>query len=81
MASEIMVCIGVLLSFHIFSPYTVPQYVCSGFIVFVFAEVLEGEILLSSITLLFMVSVKIRICMKKKKKKKNQAWKNENEFH
>ncbi|XP_059442014.1 SPX domain-containing membrane protein At4g22990-like [Corylus avellana] len=42
MASEIMVCIGVLLSFHIFSPYTVAQYVCSGLIMFVFAEVLEG---------------------------------------
>ncbi|XP_059441581.1 SPX domain-containing membrane protein At4g22990-like isoform X1 [Corylus avellana] len=42
MASEIMVCIGILLSFHIFSPYTVPQYVCSGLIMFVSAEVLEG---------------------------------------
>jgi hypothetical protein len=70
-ASEIMVCIGVLLSFHIFSPYTVPQYVCSGLILFVSAEVLEGEILLCSITLLFMVSVKIRICMKRGEKKKN----------
>ncbi|KAG6781009.1 hypothetical protein POTOM_013889 [Populus tomentosa] len=42
MASEIMVCIGILLSFHIISPYTVPQYVCSGLIMFVSAEVLEG---------------------------------------
>ncbi|KAF9685771.1 hypothetical protein SADUNF_Sadunf03G0088800 [Salix dunnii] len=42
LASEIMVCIGILLSFHIISPYTVPQYVCSGLILFVSAEVLEG---------------------------------------
>ncbi|XP_022736587.1 SPX domain-containing membrane protein At4g22990-like [Durio zibethinus] len=42
MASEIMVCIGILLSFHIIIPYTVPQYVCSGLIMFVSAEVLEG---------------------------------------
>ncbi|KAB5564449.1 hypothetical protein DKX38_004503 [Salix brachista] len=41
LASEIMVCIGILLSFHIVS-YTVPQYVCSGLILFVSAEVLEG---------------------------------------
>ncbi|KAI3918658.1 hypothetical protein MKX01_041978 [Papaver californicum] len=42
LASEIMVCIGILSSFHIISPYSVPQYVCSAFITFVFAEVLEG---------------------------------------
>ncbi|KAK9276144.1 hypothetical protein L1049_005675 [Liquidambar formosana] len=42
LASEIMVCIGILLSFHIINPYTVPQYVCSGLIMFVSAEVLEG---------------------------------------
>ncbi|KAF3944738.1 hypothetical protein CMV_028822 [Castanea mollissima] len=42
LASEIMVCIGVLLSFHIIVPYSVPQYVCSGLILFVSAEVLEG---------------------------------------
>ncbi|XVE64912.1 hypothetical protein DITRI_Ditri07aG0140100 [Diplodiscus trichospermus] len=42
LASEIMVFIGILLSFHIFIPYTVPQYVCSGLIMFVSAEVLEG---------------------------------------
>ncbi|KAL9350042.1 hypothetical protein Peur_057297 [Populus x canadensis] len=42
LTSEIMVCIGILLSFHIISPYTVPQYVCSGLIMFVSAEVLEG---------------------------------------
>ncbi|GMQ05243.1 hypothetical protein CsSME_00050348 [Camellia sinensis var. sinensis] len=42
LASEIMVCIGILLSFHIVIPYSVPQYVCSGLIMFVFAEVLEG---------------------------------------
>lgn len=69
LASEIMVLIGVLLSFHLFIPYSVPQYVCSGLILFVSAEVLEGEILFGSITLLFMVSCKIRICMKRGKKK------------
>ncbi|EFH48885.1 SPX domain-containing protein [Arabidopsis lyrata subsp. lyrata] len=42
LASEIMVCIGILLSFHVVIPYTVPQYVFSGFIMFVSAEVLEG---------------------------------------
>ncbi|KAK2974768.1 hypothetical protein RJ640_027129 [Escallonia rubra] len=42
LASEIMVCIGILLSFQMIIPYTVPQYVCSAFITFVFAEVLEG---------------------------------------
>ncbi|KAF7825962.1 SPX domain-containing membrane protein [Senna tora] len=42
LASEIMVCIGLLLSFHIFIPYTVPQYVGSALITFVSAEVLEG---------------------------------------
>ncbi|MBA0825431.1 hypothetical protein Goarm_022016 [Gossypium armourianum] len=42
LASEIMVCIGILLSFHMIIPYTIPQYVCSGLIMFVSAEVLEG---------------------------------------
>ncbi|XP_062146090.1 SPX domain-containing membrane protein At4g22990-like [Alnus glutinosa] len=42
MASEIMVCIGIILSFNLFIPYSVPQYVCSGLILFVSAEVLEG---------------------------------------
>ncbi|CAN0841501.1 SPX domain-containing membrane protein At4g22990 [Linum grandiflorum] len=42
LASEIMVCVGILLSFHLLVPYTVPQYVCSGLIMFVSAEVLEG---------------------------------------
>ncbi|KAK8520899.1 hypothetical protein V6N13_077032 [Hibiscus sabdariffa] len=42
LASEIVVCIGILLSFHIIIPYSVPQYVCSGLIMFVSAEVLEG---------------------------------------
>ncbi|XP_022851162.1 SPX domain-containing membrane protein At4g22990-like isoform X2 [Olea europaea var. sylvestris] len=41
-ASEIMVLLGILLSFHIFIPYSVPQYVSSGLIMFVSAEVLEG---------------------------------------
>lgn len=44
MASEIMVFLGILLSFHIFVPYSVPQYVISGLIMFVSAEVLEGKI-------------------------------------
>ncbi|KAF5729940.1 Major Facilitator Superfamily with SPX (SYG1/Pho81/XPR1) domain-containing protein isoform 1 [Tripterygium wilfordii] len=42
LASEIMVFVGILLSFHIIIPYSVPQYVCSGLIMFVSAEVLEG---------------------------------------
>ncbi|XP_061358079.1 SPX domain-containing membrane protein At4g22990-like [Gastrolobium bilobum] len=42
LASEIMVCIGVLLSFHIIFPYSEPQYICSGLLLFVSAEVLEG---------------------------------------
>ncbi|KAM7525682.1 hypothetical protein LguiA_015584 [Lonicera macranthoides] len=42
LVSEFMVLLGILLSFHVIIPYSVPQYVCSGLIVFVFAEVLEG---------------------------------------
>ncbi|XP_059664074.1 SPX domain-containing membrane protein At4g22990-like, partial [Cornus florida] len=42
LASEIMVYLGILSSFHIIGTYTVPQYVCSGLIMFVSAEVLEG---------------------------------------
>ncbi|PIA49699.1 hypothetical protein AQUCO_01300452v1 [Aquilegia coerulea] len=42
LASEIMVCFGILLSFHVIGAYSVPQYVCSALITFVSAEVLEG---------------------------------------
>ncbi|KAL4570829.1 hypothetical protein LXL04_026492 [Taraxacum kok-saghyz] len=42
LASEIVVCLGILMSFHIIIPYSVPQYVVSGLIMFVSAEVLEG---------------------------------------
>ncbi|XP_015901882.1 SPX domain-containing membrane protein At4g22990 [Ziziphus jujuba] len=42
LASEIMVFVGIVLSFHIIVPYSVLQYVCSGLIMFVSAEVLEG---------------------------------------
>lgn len=42
LVSEIMVCIGIVLSFHVIGPYSVPQYVISAFITFIFAEVLEG---------------------------------------
>lgn len=42
LASEIMVLVGIIFSFHITSSYTVPQYVCSALITFVAAEVLEG---------------------------------------
>ncbi|KAJ9540527.1 hypothetical protein OSB04_027033 [Centaurea solstitialis] len=42
LASEIMVCLGILMSFQVFIPYSVPQYVVSGLIMFVSAEVLEG---------------------------------------
>ncbi|XP_014497163.1 SPX domain-containing membrane protein At4g22990 [Vigna radiata var. radiata] len=42
LTSEIMVCIGLLLSFHIMIPYSVTQYVGSALLTFVSAEVLEG---------------------------------------
>ncbi|KAK9079689.1 hypothetical protein SSX86_001362 [Deinandra increscens subsp. villosa] len=42
LASEIMVCLGIIASFHIIIPYTVTQYVVSGLVMFVSAEVLEG---------------------------------------
>ncbi|KAK9910620.1 hypothetical protein M0R45_034576 [Rubus argutus] len=42
LASEILVCIGILLSFHILTSYSVPQYVGSALLTFVSAEVLEG---------------------------------------
>lgn len=43
LASEIMVCVGILLSFQVLVAYSVPQYVVSGLIMFVSAEVLEGN--------------------------------------
>ncbi|BAU02205.1 hypothetical protein LR48_Vigan10g110900 [Vigna angularis] len=42
LASEIMVLVGVILSFQAIIPYSEPQYVCSGLLLFVSAEVLEG---------------------------------------
>lgn len=42
LASQIMVCLGILLSFNVIVPYTVAQYVSSGLVMFVSAEVLEG---------------------------------------
>ncbi|XP_071692268.1 SPX domain-containing membrane protein At4g22990-like [Rutidosis leptorrhynchoides] len=42
LVSEIVVCLGILMSFHVVIPYSVPQYVISGLIMFVAAEVLEG---------------------------------------
>ncbi|KAJ8423979.1 hypothetical protein Cgig2_008754 [Carnegiea gigantea] len=42
LASEVMVCVGILLSFNVIVEYTVPQYVISGLVMFVSAEVLEG---------------------------------------
>ncbi|EES07458.1 hypothetical protein BDA96_04G301200 [Sorghum bicolor] len=41
-ASEIMVLIGIVMSFRFTPHYSVPQYVTSALITFVFAEVLEG---------------------------------------
>jgi hypothetical protein len=38
-----MVLIGIAASFHFTSSYSVPQYVTSAIITFVFAEVLEGK--------------------------------------
>ncbi|GAA0159023.1 hypothetical protein LIER_15907 [Lithospermum erythrorhizon] len=42
LASEISVLVGILCSFHVAWSYTAPQYVISGLIMFVSAEVLEG---------------------------------------
>ncbi|KAI7755191.1 hypothetical protein M8C21_005704 [Ambrosia artemisiifolia] len=42
LASEIMICLGIAASFHFIEPYTVTQYVVSGLVTFVSAEVLEG---------------------------------------
>ncbi|XP_038907176.1 SPX domain-containing membrane protein At4g22990-like isoform X3 [Benincasa hispida] len=42
LVSEVLVLIGILLSFNILIPYSVVQYVGSGLIMFVSAEVLEG---------------------------------------
>lgn len=42
LASEILVLIGITMSFHVTSKYSVPQYVISALITFVAAEVLEG---------------------------------------
>ncbi|KAK6117107.1 hypothetical protein DH2020_049152 [Rehmannia glutinosa] len=42
LASQIMVLLGILCSFHLVGSYSVPQYVLSGLITFVSAEVLEG---------------------------------------
>ncbi|RZC91673.1 hypothetical protein C5167_027737 [Papaver somniferum] len=42
LTSEIMVCIGIFLSFHVTHTYSVPQYVILALITFVSAEVLEG---------------------------------------
>ncbi|KAJ4877325.1 SPX domain-containing membrane protein [Raphanus sativus] len=42
LTSEIIVFVGILFSFNLFVPYTVPQYVISGLVMFVAAEVLEG---------------------------------------
>ncbi|XP_074358574.1 SPX domain-containing membrane protein At4g22990-like [Apium graveolens] len=42
LASEIMVFLGILISFNVVFPYSVPQYVIAGLVLFVSAEVLEG---------------------------------------
>ncbi|XP_039138289.1 SPX domain-containing membrane protein OsI_21475-like [Dioscorea cayenensis subsp. rotundata] len=42
LASEVMLLIGIVFSFRVTSPYSVPQYVTSALITFVSAEVLEG---------------------------------------
>ncbi|KAK9076469.1 hypothetical protein SSX86_004803 [Deinandra increscens subsp. villosa] len=41
-ASELMVCLGIVLSFHMIVPYSAPQYIISALLTFVSAEVLEG---------------------------------------
>ncbi|XP_058769838.1 SPX domain-containing membrane protein At4g22990-like isoform X2 [Vicia villosa] len=42
LASEIMVLIGIVSAFHVIVPYSQLQYICSGLLMFVSAEVLEG---------------------------------------
>ncbi|KAL6651235.1 hypothetical protein ACP70R_010160 [Stipagrostis hirtigluma subsp. patula] len=42
LASEVMVLIGIVMSFRFTPHYSIPQYVTSALITFVFAEVLEG---------------------------------------
>ncbi|KAG6399263.1 hypothetical protein SASPL_140739 [Salvia splendens] len=42
MVSEIVVFLGILFSFNFIVPYSVPQYVVAGLVMFVSAEVLEG---------------------------------------
>ncbi|CAK8540090.1 unnamed protein product [Lathyrus sativus] len=42
LASEIMVLIGIVSAFNVIIPYSELQYICSGLIMFVSAEVLEG---------------------------------------
>ncbi|GAU32339.1 hypothetical protein TSUD_43810, partial [Trifolium subterraneum] len=42
LASEIMVLVGILSAFHVIIPYSEMQYICSGLLMFVSAEVLEG---------------------------------------
>ncbi|CDP08903.1 unnamed protein product [Coffea canephora] len=42
LASEVMVCLGILFSFNVTNPYSIPQYVSSALVTFVSAEVLEG---------------------------------------
>ncbi|KAL3536890.1 hypothetical protein ACH5RR_000256 [Cinchona calisaya] len=42
LASEVMVCLGIVFSFHVKNSYSIPQYVCSALVTFVSAEVLEG---------------------------------------
>ncbi|KAK2458021.1 SPX domain-containing membrane protein [Trifolium repens] len=42
LASEIMVLVGILSAFHVIIPYSKLQYISSGLLMFVSAEVLEG---------------------------------------
>ncbi|TVT99720.1 hypothetical protein EJB05_54920 [Eragrostis curvula] len=42
LASEVMVLLGIIMSFRFTPHYSIPQYVISALITFVFAEVLEG---------------------------------------
>lgn len=43
LASEVMVFVGIVFSFQLIIPYSVPQYVSSALVTFVAAEVLEGK--------------------------------------
>jgi hypothetical protein len=53
-----MVLVGILSAFHVIIPYSKLQYISSGLLMFVSAEVLEGKIL---VVIFFSIYVRGRI--------------------